>query len=85
MNNKFKVFEEAFEEATEETVKNHKKELILLGVGILGFAAGMLVGKKSGAKVAASLLEATKQQARTNYADELLREAMRYSVQGVVR
>ncbi len=93
MKDNFKVFEEAFEEATEETVKetvesvtkNHKPELIIGGALFVGFLAGRFFGKRAGMKVSTAMLNAAREQARIGYADELLKEAMRYSVQGVFK
>ncbi len=83
MKDNFKIFDEEVEETAEE-VKTVVDEYKYFVAGAIIFVAGYFVGKNVGIKQSnrtnRKMLEDAKKLARLEYADELLKEAMRASV-----
>lgn len=87
MNDNSKFFDEEFKEnakdtvdKVDETVKENKNLIAVGFAAVIGLIVGNRLGKKHSKKANKIIIETAKQQARSEYAEELLKEAVRSSL-----
>lgn len=85
-------FDEEFKEKAKKTVdtaekavKKNKGLIATLGILFSGMLIGSIFTKRANRKENKILINAAKEAARHEFADELLREAMRASVQNTIK